>query len=88
MNNRVACPRCGQDWLVRVQLVPLHKEAVMCPECEAVWLREDDVGPPTAEGFGVTWFDLVTLLKEAGHAQAADPVEVLGPMLRETGADR
>lgn len=50
--RRVACPRCGQDWLLRVRLVHLSREAILCPECDALWQRQEDVGPTTFEDYG------------------------------------
>jgi hypothetical protein len=35
--EKVACPRCGQDWLRVVLLRKLEATAVMCPECDALW---------------------------------------------------
>lgn len=50
--TRVACPRCGQDWLVRVRLVYLARVAILCPECDALWQTSGDVRTGTFEDYG------------------------------------
>jgi hypothetical protein len=42
-DQRVACPRCGQDWLREIRLVHLERDAIFCPECEGLWLSADDL---------------------------------------------
>ena len=51
-DRRVACPRCGQDWLLRVRLVHLSRSAILCPECDALWQQPKDVGPSGFEDYG------------------------------------
>jgi hypothetical protein len=60
---RVACPRCEQDWLQLVQLAGQSEESVLCPECDALWLAEGDVGSVSGGECGVSWHDLGTFLK-------------------------
>jgi len=45
--NKVACPRCGQDWLRVVLLKHLDATAVMCRECDALWAGR----PPRNDNF-------------------------------------
>lgn len=49
---RVACPRCGQDWLVRVRLLHLGRDAILCPECDALWQAPSDVRAGSFEDYG------------------------------------
>lgn len=85
MNKHVVCPRCEQDYLQRVELVRLGRLAILCPECDALWLDEERVGPPTREGYGVVWFDYGTFMRNAGREpDEASEVVVLGPF---TGAN-
>jgi len=77
MNSQVACPRCGQDWLRRARLIALKREAILCPECEALWLDAEAIGAET-------WVDYGTFMREAGR-QAPDQkgeVELLEPIER------
>lgn len=36
--DRVPCPRCGQDWLREIWFVHLGGTAAHCEECDAIWL--------------------------------------------------
>lgn len=47
MSEKVPCPRCGQDWLVRIGLVRFDEAAIYCPECDALWLAAAAVGADT-----------------------------------------
>ncbi len=42
--DRVPCPLCGVDWLVRVRLVALKRHAVLCRGCLGLWLDEENLG--------------------------------------------
>jgi hypothetical protein len=77
MSRQVVCPRCGQDWLRRVRLIALNMVAVICPECEALWLSEEAVGP-------ATWVDYGTFMKESGRPfpDQKGELEVLDPIVR------
>lgn len=37
MKTTVACPFCGQDWLVRVTLRRTQERMLLCPECDSTW---------------------------------------------------
>ena len=50
--DKVVCPRCGQDWLIHVRLIHLELRAFFCPDCEALWLTAADLGPTTFEDYG------------------------------------
>lgn len=82
---KAICPRCEQDYLERVELVALRCRAVLCPECDALWLDEHQVGPATEGSYGVTWFDFETFMEERGHpARHRDAAaRVLGPLSRD-----
>ena len=82
-HQRVPCPRCGQDWVERVNLVHLLVHAFMCPECEALWLEEGNIAPPSAGSYGQTWFDYSTFMESKGRQapQSEGEIEVLGPYL-------
>lgn len=73
MSSSIACPRCRQDWLRHVRLIKLDKNAIICPECEALWFSEDAIGSRT-------WVDYGTYLRDAGRQNPDDrsELEVLG----------
>ncbi len=73
MTGRVACPRCGQDWLERVRLIHLGAEAIRCPECEALWRKGVELRHDTFVDYG-------TFLRSRGRLNPDAPgeVEVLG----------
>jgi len=68
--TRVECPRCGQDWLLHVRLLHLGRDAVLCPECDALWLRIEEVGANTFRDYG-------TYMVEQGRTEPDDPGELL-----------
>lgn len=82
MPEKVACPRCGQDWLNRVRLRALAMEAILCPECEALWLNEAAVFTPGGGEYGATWFDYSTFMEAHGRMtpHEVDEFEELGPL--------
>lgn len=73
----VQCPRCGQDWLLDVRLVHLEQDAVLCPECDALWLRADEVASNNFHDYG-------TYMIEHGRPEPEDQGELLvrGPLHR------
>ncbi|MBA2663364.1 MAG: hypothetical protein H0U74_13840 [Bradymonadaceae bacterium] len=77
MTKPVECPRCGQDWLVRVKLVALNRGAVRCPECEALWLTEEDID-------STTWTDYGTFMRLSGRfsPDQKGEIEILEPLTR------
>ena len=50
--KKVACPRCGQDWLRHVRLVYLALDAIFCPECNALWRTQQAVAKSTFVDYG------------------------------------
>jgi hypothetical protein len=66
--DRVACPRAGDDWLYDVCLVHLNQTAIWCPECHALWV--DRV--PAARNFE----DYSTYMQQHGRSQPGDPSEI------------
>jgi len=75
--NRIPCPRCGQDWLHDVRLVHLEQDAVFCPECNALWLTADEVAASTFREYGA-------FMVEHGRPQPHAKGELLirGPLLK------
>jgi hypothetical protein len=69
---RVACPRCGQDWLSEVRLVNLGRLGVWCKECDALWVGTE----PLDDNFE----DYGTYMKQYGRPEPEGPgeIEVLG----------
>ena len=59
----LTCPYCEQDDVWEVRLEDLERTAVMCLECDTVWLAPDAVGYGTGQNFE----DLM-----AGHGRKAD----------------
>lgn len=77
------CPRCEQDWLVRVRLVHLKVDAILCPDCEALWLTAESIGRFTFEDYG-------TFMVEHGRPNPDSKAEIeYGPPLehRASGDD-
>jgi len=74
---RIQCPRCTQDWLQDVRLVHLEQDAVFCPECDALWLKADEVAAGTFRDYG-------TFMIEHGRPQPHAQGELLirGPLLK------
>jgi len=70
--NKVACPRCGQDWLRIVRLNYLEQTAVLCQECDALWAGR----PPRNDNFE----DYETYMRRHFRANPAnrDEYEVVG----------
>jgi hypothetical protein len=42
IDDRVACSFCGQDWQTWYRILEDHQPFLLCPECEAIWLPDDD----------------------------------------------
>lgn len=68
-DQRTECPRCGQDWLYRVRLVALGRAAILCFECDALWLDDEDVGVRPQLDYG-------TYMKQSGRTDPEDSDEV------------
>jgi hypothetical protein len=90
MSDRLPCPRCGQDYPERVELIHLKRAAILCPECDALWLNDNDVAPPVIGSLGVTWFDFATYMEEHGRPVAHRRIEVrvLGPFNHDSEGTR
>jgi hypothetical protein len=75
--TRMPCPRCGQDWLYDVRLIHLEQDAVLCPECDALWLRIEEIGVDTFRDYG-------TYMMDHGRGEPEAPGELLvrGLLLR------
>ena len=82
--SKVQCPRCGQDWLKRVLLVALDREAILCLECDALWLNESDIMRPVEGSYGVTWHDYCTAMRTEGRSEphGSSELSVIGDLLR------
>ena len=72
--KRVACPRCGQDWLIRVRLIHLERDAILCPECDALWVDAD----PRNDNFE----DYGTFMQRHGRSEpeAKGEIDIRGPL--------
>jgi hypothetical protein len=69
------CPYCGQDYVWEVLLTELDQQALMCPECDTVWLASGDVLNGTGQNFQdfmaargrkANWGGVVRLQKAVG----------------------
>ena len=68
--NKIACPRCGQDYIVRAVIKPLNLEIKICPECEAFWFTNEDVNE---RNFG----DLGSYLENTGYTWDWNLLEII-----------
>ncbi len=41
------CPQCDQDWVHTYRRKDTGALFFMCPECESLWLNQEDVNDPT-----------------------------------------
>ena len=77
--SRIQCPRCAQDWLQDVRLVHLGQDAVLCPECDALWLPADKIAPETFRDYGAY------MVEHGRHApEAQGELLIRGPLLTHT----
>lgn len=71
--RKVACPRCRQDYVIRVFIKPLQEERLLCPECDASWRTDQAVSPRT-------FVDYETYVNSRGHQNGWSLLEVMGPV--------
>ncbi|MFI5984081.1 hypothetical protein ACIBEA_24745 [Streptomyces sp. NPDC051555] len=45
--EKVQCVHCGQDWVRRYRRKDSGQVFFMCPECESLWLEEEDLHDET-----------------------------------------
>jgi hypothetical protein len=64
------CQRCGQGVVLEVRLNSLSEVAYLCDECEALWLRREQIGP---EGF----VDFSTYMESHGRPGLWSEITVL-----------
>jgi hypothetical protein len=78
VTSQTQCPRCSQDWLRKVRIVRFGIEAILCPECDALWTARE----PSIESFR----DYGTFMRGLGVSQPelAGEVESLGYFIRDT----
>lgn len=50
---KIACPRCEQDWIQKAKVRRTGKSFCICPECEAVWFSENEIGYETFNYFNL-----------------------------------
>ena len=50
---KIICPRCGQDYVVKAVVIPLKKNILICPECDACWWPDEPVSLATFTDFTV-----------------------------------
>ncbi len=41
--NKLICPVCKQDWVIRAKLKPINELVLVCPECFSTWTLETSV---------------------------------------------
>ena len=41
--NKIACPRCTQDWVKKVYIGATDRTVFLCFECEATWFSEASI---------------------------------------------
>ena len=77
---KVQCPRCSQDWLLSVRLVHLEQDAILCPECDALWLKAEAIATGPFHDYG-------TYLIEHGRPrpEADGELRILGQLMRTSG---
>ncbi|MDJ0757037.1 MAG: hypothetical protein QNJ45_26130 [Ardenticatenaceae bacterium] len=46
------CPRCKQDYIHKVKIIPLSKFVFLCAECDALWEMEMPVTQKNYTDFG------------------------------------
>lgn len=61
------CPRCGQDYLENVRLVHLNQDAILCIECDALWVGRDVSL--------LTFVDYEAYMRDHGRSQPEAPGE-------------
>lgn len=71
--KKVACPRCGQDWVVRAIIKPLSEEILLCPECDAFWRPDQPISKAAFADYG-------TYVISKGLSQDWALLEQLGPV--------
>jgi hypothetical protein len=40
---KIACPRCGQDWVLRYRIASVGATVSVCGECEALWRDDQEI---------------------------------------------
>ncbi len=48
---QVACPACGQGWVLLVRVKSTGVRLLLCEECESTWLAEEDIGTDRVTNF-------------------------------------
>ncbi len=71
-SERVPCPVCGQDWQAWYQARTTGEKFLLCPECDAIWLPDDDRHERTER-------DLTQLFPPHQHYQVWDLIEPCDP---------
>lgn len=75
--QKVSCPLCSQDWVYKVHLDRLERDAFYCPECSALWLEAADVGTER-------WHDYNAFMRSHGSEDPGDmrEMDILEPLVR------
>jgi len=50
-SKKVACPGCGQGWVVPVRVKSTGVHLFVCEECETTWFREEEIGSARPTNF-------------------------------------
>lgn len=46
------CPRCEQDYIYKVKIIPLNRIVYLCKECDALWELETPISQKNYIDFG------------------------------------
>jgi uncharacterized Zn finger protein len=68
--SRIACPRCGQDWVRRAVIKPLKEEIVICPECDAFWRPDQPISKDNFSDYG-------TYIESKGYTDGWDLLQIV-----------
>ena len=69
--KKYLCPRCEQDYIVKANIIPLQKNILICPECEAFW---DINTSPNIQSFD----NYVVYMEENSLSGLWEYLEILG----------
>lgn len=47
MGEKIACVHCGQDWIRLFRRKDTGEQFYLCPECESLWMKGDDLNSET-----------------------------------------
>jgi len=69
--NKIICPQCDEQGFVRrIRIIPLKTEAFLCDECDAFWLKKEDISLEKL-------MDFTTFLESRGLDYNTTDIEIL-----------